>query len=146
MSKIILTRTEHIASTRYPWRGCARRSVRRIWTRTNVSEPVWISVKMSQWRWLKGKRTVYKVFWRPKWNRWRGIRKRISRRWWRWTMQRPVKWTSRSRNSGFYLWRRRLSWWNSRGVIIRFHSSLKNKKIKLYLCSLETSIRKSFKD
>ena len=145
MSKIILTRTEHIASTWYPWRGCARRSVWRIWTRTNVSEPVWISVKMSQRRWLKSKRTVYKVFWRPKGNWWRGIGKRISRRRRWWTMQRPVKCTSRSRNSGFYLWRRRLSWRNSRGVIIRFHSSLKNKRIKLYLCSPEKSVRKSFK-
>lgn len=144
MSKIILTRIEHIASTWHPWRGCARRSVWRIWTCTNISEPVWISVKMSQWRWLKIKWTVYKVFWRPKGNRWRSIRKRISWRWWRWTMQRPIKCTSRSRNSGFYLWRRRLSRWNSRGVIIRFHISLRRKVIKLYFCSPKKSMRICF--
>lgn len=128
MSKIIVTRTEHMASTRHPWRGCARRSVWRIWTRTNVSEPVWISVQVSQRRWLKIKWTVYKVFWRPKGNRWRGVRKRISRRWRRWTVQRPIKCTSRSRNSGFYLWRRRLSGWNSRGIIIKLRSSLKKNQ------------------
>lgn len=47
MSKVVVTRTEHVASTWYSRRGCAGRSIWRIWTGTNVSEPVWISVKMS---------------------------------------------------------------------------------------------------
>lgn len=128
-----MTRTEHTASTWHPWRRCAGRSVGRIWSCANVSEPVWISVKLSQGRWLKIKRTVYKVFWRPKGNRWRRVRKRLSGRRWRWAVQRPLKCTRRSGNSGFHLWRRRLSWWNSRRVIIRFHISLGIRSIVIKL-------------
>jgi hypothetical protein len=87
---------------------------------------------MAQWRRLKIKWTVYKVFRRPKRNWWRGIRKRVSWRRWRWTGHRPIKCTHEDRNSWLYLRRRGLSWWNSRRVIIRFHSSLNRTQRDMY--------------
>lgn len=134
MHKSAVAGTEQMASARHSWRGRAGRSAWRTRTRTSVSEPVWVSVGMSQRRWLKVKRAVYKVFWRPKRNWWGGIRKRLSRRGWRRTVHWPIKSSCGNRNSWLYLWRGRLSWWNSRGVIIRSHSSL--NKTKRHVSSL----------